>query len=199
MTLTTLRDLNELAGSGVLLACLKIELAGQSTIYLVNNSENITFNGNEYIAFPFELGELSTAKGEVPQFSLKIDNTTRAINGIMLAYNDYIKTNGIDGNKVIATVYVVNTIDLSEEIIATKFELVSWDITSQIATFKYGASNPFTKEYPPRKLYSDFCGFKFKDSNCKYSGSATTCDKTLARCRALSNSINFGGFKGLNA
>jgi len=51
MTLTTINDLNTLASQGVILPALKIELAGQDTVYLVSNNENITFKGNEYIAF----------------------------------------------------------------------------------------------------------------------------------------------------
>lgn len=194
MTLTTIQDLNSLSSDESLLVCLKLEIAGQSNIYLVNNRENITFKGNDYIAFPFKIGEISSGKGEVPQFNIEIDNTTRAINSLMIEYDTYLKSNGIEGNKVYATLYVVNTIDLSEEVMAEKFELTSWDINSQWASFKLGASNPFQRTYPPRKLYNSFCGFKFKDGRCGYSGSETVCDKTLTRCRALNNSIRFGGF-----
>ena len=193
-SLTTINDLNKLGGEGVLLVCVKLEISGQSNIYLVNNKENITFKSNEYIAFPFTISEITSGKGEVPQFSLQIDNTTRAINSLMIQYDIYLKQNGIEGNKVFATLYVVNTIDLSEEVLAEKFELVSWDINNQWASFKMGASNPFQRSYPPRKLFNAFCGFKFKDSRCGYSGAETVCNKTLVRCRQLNNSVRFGGF-----
>lgn len=198
-TLTTIQDLNNLGGDGVLLACLKIEISGQDPVYLVNNRENITFNGNEFIAFPFKFGEITSGKGEVPQFNLQVDNTSRAVNRLMMEYDIYLKQNGIEGNKVIATIYVINTIDLTEEILAEKFELTSWDSTTQWATFKMGASNPFMQEYPRRKMYANFCGFKFKGSQCGYTGAETVCDKTLTRCRELNNSVRFGGFKGLGA
>jgi len=197
MTLTTINDLNKLGADGVLLVCLKLEIAGQDNVYLVNNRENITFKSNEYIAFPFEISEITSAKGENPQFTLQIDNTTRAINALMIEYDIYLKQNGIEGNKVFATLYVVNTIDLSEEVLAEKFELVSWDISSQWASFKMGASNPFNRNYPPRKLFNAFCGFKFKDNRCNYIGSESICNKTLARCRELNNSVRFGGYVGV--
>lgn len=197
MTLTTIQDLNSLNSNDCLLVCLFLEIAGQDNIYLVNNRENITFKGNEYIAFPFTIGEITSGKGEVPQFNLQVDNTTRAINSLMIEYDIYLKQNGIEGNKVYATLYVVNTIDLSEEVLAEKFELTSWDINSQWASFKLGASNPFMRQYPPRKLFSAFCGFKFKDSRCGYSGAETVCNKTLLRCRELNNSVRFGGFTGV--
>lgn len=193
-SLTTINDLNKLGGEGVLLVCVKLEISGQSNIYLVNNKENITFKSNEYIAFPFQISEISASKGEVPQFSLQIDNTTRAINSLMIEYDIYLKQNGIEGNKVFATLYVVNTIDLGEEVLAEKFELVSWDINNQWASFKMGASSPFQRSYPPRKLFSSFCGFKFKSVQCGYVGVTTKCDKTISTCRTLNNSIRYGGF-----
>lgn len=196
-TLTTIQDLNKLGSDGVVLLCLKLEIAGQSNIYLVNNNENITFKTNEYIAFPFTIGDLTSGKGEVPNFTINIDNTTRAINNLMIQYDLYLKQNGIEGNKVYATLYAVNTIDLTEEIIAHKFELTSWDITNKWASFKMGASNPFLNIYPPRKIFASFCGFKFKDNRCGYSGVETICNKTLTRCRELSNSPRFGGFVGV--
>ena len=38
---------------------------------------------------------------------------------------------------------------------------------------------------------------KFKGTECGYSGSATWCDRTYARCQALGNAANFGGFRWL--
>lgn len=197
MTLATINDLNTLASQGVILPCLKIELAGQDTVYLVSNNENIVFKGNEYIAFPFEIGEITSGKGEVPQFQIRVDNTSRAVGKMLNEYDIYIKQNGIDGNRVYATIYVINTIDLSDEILAEKFELTSWEINSEWVSFKMGASNPFMKEYPPRKIYKDFCLWKFKGVECSYSGTETSCNKTLARCRELNNSVRFGGFRGI--
>jgi len=38
------------------------------------------------------------------------------------------------------------------------------------------------------------CPWSFKDANCGYVGSTTSCDKTVATCQSLSNLTNFGGF-----
>lgn len=46
----------------------------------------------------------------------------------------------------------------------------------------------------PNMVYDVNCQFKFKSSRCAYSGSETKCDKTLTRCKALSNVTNFGGY-----
>jgi len=39
------------------------------------------------------------------------------------------------------------------------------------------------------------CRWSFKGTECGYSGGSTTCDKTYARCAALVNTDNFGGFR----
>ncbi len=47
----------------------------------------------------------------------------------------------------------------------------------------------------PRRSHSEHCEWKdFKGIECKYAGTETWCDRTKARCEALSNYDNFGGF-----
>lgn len=46
----------------------------------------------------------------------------------------------------------------------------------------------------PAPYYSTTCWYRtFKGAHCGYVGAATTCDRSLARCEALSNSARFGG------
>jgi len=52
------------------------------------------------------------------------------------------------------------------------------------------------------RLHSSSCGWrKFKgntpDSPCMYSGTEPWCDRTYARCMALNNTANFGGYRWL--
>lgn len=46
----------------------------------------------------------------------------------------------------------------------------------------------------PNMIFDVNCQWKFKDSRCGYSGGETKCDKTMTRCKALSNVTNFGGY-----
>ena len=198
-SLTTINDLNKLASDEKLIVLLEVEIPSTSTLYLANYNANVTFLGNEYQAFLFNMGEITSGKGEVPQFEIKIDNTSRGINSLMMDYDIYLKANGIEGNQIYANIIVVNTVDLSDYVLKERFELVSWDMDSKFASFKLGASNPFTQKYPLRAIYSSICQWKFKSSQCGYSGSATTCDKTLVRCRELGNSARIGAFPGVQS
>lgn len=198
-SLATINDLNKLATDEKLIVLLEVEIPSASTLYLANYNDYVTFLGNSYQPFLFNMGEITTGKGEVPQFEIKIDNTSRGINSLMIDYDIYLKQNGIEGNKIFANIIVVNTVDLSDYVLKERFELVSWDMDNHFASFKLGAENPFMRNYPTRAIYSDFCQWKFKSLQCGYTGTQTTCDKTLTRCRQLNNSARFGGFAGVKS
>ena len=199
MTLQTLQDLNSLGGDSVLLVALKIVIPSTPTIYIVRNGEAVTFLGNEFIPFEFNIGEITAGKGETPQLQLQIDNTSRAIERYLIEYDTYLKLNGIDGNGITCELYVLNTNDLSEAVMTEYFELVDFKANNKMATFTLGTTSLFNKQYPPRKMYANFCSFKFGGEKCLYSGIETTCNKTLSNCRDRNNSVRFGGFVGLGS
>jgi hypothetical protein len=49
----------------------------------------------------------------------------------------------------------------------------------------------------PRRVHQATCHWTFKGARCAYSGAGDWCDHSWSRCVALSNSINFGGFRWL--
>lgn len=199
LKLTTIAELNALGSTSALLVALEINIPSTPTIYVVNNNENITFQGNEYIAFPFDVGEITAGKGETPNFQILIDNTTRVMSQYVMAYDAYLKQNGIDGNGITCTAYVLNTNDLSEAVLTDYFQLTDFSTDNKTATFNLGTESLYNKTYPPRKMYANFCSFKFKDAQCGYTGSASTCNKTLSGCRVLQNSRRIGAYLGLGS
>jgi phage-related protein len=64
-------------------------------------------------------------------------------------------------------------------------------------SFTLGAPSPFRVRFPRNRILKDYCRWRFKSTECGYSGGETTCDKTLAQCRLRSNSARFGGFPGV--
>ena len=199
MTLQTISDLNGLGGNGVLVVTLDITIPNNDVIYVVRNNENITYDGNEYIAFPFEIDGLNqTSKDEVPTWTVRVDNTTRILESYILNYDNYIKQNGINGNYVQCICRVLNTNDLSEPILEEYFELTQPSADSKWVTFNLGASSPYNQQFPTKKIYQNFCQWKFKSTECGYTGALTTCNKTLSDCRTRNNSGRFLGFVGVS-
>lgn len=196
MTLSTLKDLNALSSEGCILYALDIAIPDTEMIYIVKNRENISYGGNTYLAFEFSIGDITSGKGETPTLQLSIDNTSLVMGRYAEAYDILLKQNGIDGNIIKATLHILNTHDLSQSISDYYFELTDFKITGQWATFNLGAKSLWNKTYPLRKIYANFCGFKFKDERCGYVGSLTSCNKTLSDCRARGNSVRFGAYPG---
>ena len=157
MTLTTINDLNSL-GTEALVPALEITIPGLDKIYVVKNRENITFDGNEYLAFDFQIEDLSQGgKGELPTWVIKVDNSTRILEQYILNYDLYLKENGIQGNYIECIIRVLNTNDLSEAIIEEYFELNQPTTDSKWATFNLSASSPFRMQYPTRRIFQNLC------------------------------------------
>ena len=85
------------------------------------------------------------------------------------SYDNYVKTHGAENSTIKAKIYVINTKDLSEPVLEEFFELTDFSSDSKAVTFNLGAGNLFNMSYPPRKMYKDYCVFKFKGEECGYN------------------------------
>jgi len=196
----TIHDKNAIVTAAVFLVLLEIDIPATDTIRLVNNTEDITWNGNVWQQFPFELEDINQGTdGSVPTWTVKISNVNRAIEQYLHRYDLYLKQNGIDGNEITCVIRVVNSNDLGNpEPITEQEALLSQPSTDATwATFRLSAKSPYNRQFPPRKILKTFCAWQFKGEKCGYSGTATYCDKTLTTCRLLDNSPRFGGFPGV--
>lgn len=198
----TIQDKNALATDAVFLVLLEIQIPDTQTVYLVNNTEDIVWNGNTWQKFPFDFNDISqNTNGETPQWTVKVSNVNRVMERYLQQYDQYLKQHGIDGNDIICVIRVVNSKDLlnTTPIVEYTALLQQPTTTPQWATFKLSAKNPYNKQFPPRRIMKSFCSWKFKSVQCGYSGSGEFCDKTLTTCRAYNNSPRFGGFVGVSS
>ncbi len=193
-----IEEKNKLARESVFLILAEITIPGIETpVRVARNTEDVTWRGHTWQKFPFEVEEIvTTAKNEIPRVDLKIGNVNRAIEPYLEQYDTYIKANG--AHRVVVSIFVVNSLNLASETpeVEYKFHLKQPRATAYWAIFSLGAINTFTRRCPQGRLLRNFCRFVFKEERCGYTGAETTCDKTLSRCRELSNSARFGGFPG---
>ena len=76
-------------------------------------------------------------------------------------------------------------------------EIDEWSL--QDGELDFGIVNAYAR-WPQKKTsrHPSSCRWvAFKDTDCKYSGSATTCGRTYADCQSKGNTANFGGFRWL--
>lgn len=183
---------NKLVSTAPWLILLTVTLPDASVIRLVRNTEDVTFGGNVYTAFAFELGDVrSGGDGRIQGVSLKVANPGRAL-------QPYLEANdGLVGCPV--TLAVVHADNLASDY--TELTL-AWDVLSSSAAgdwieFILGTENPLRRRFPLQAAIPFSCNWAFKSVECAYAGGATSCARTLDACRALNNSARFGGRPGI--
>lgn len=190
----TIQDKNAIATDAVFLIALDIDIPTYPTIRIVNNNEDITWNGNTYQQFPFELDEIrETSSGEIPEFTLNISNVNNVIGTYIRQYDAYVKNNGFE--PILVSISVVNSKNLADPTpeIQHNTTLLKPSITRERVSFKLGGVNSYNKNVNSR-MFRNSCRWKFKSNRCGYTGIETTCNKTFARCKELSNQLRFGSF-----
>lgn len=184
-------DLNALSNTDgtILLVEIQLPTAGQ-TLRLARNTENVSWDGEEWVRFPFELDDLGEGRnGEVPQVAIRVSNVNRAIQSYIEEYDG-----GVDGTAIVRLVHGAH-LDL-DEIVRLDYTILGCHANSEMVTFTLGTENMFAMRFPQNRILKNQCRWRFKDSRCGYAGGETTCNKTLARCRDIGNSVRFGGFPG---
>jgi hypothetical protein len=128
--------------------------------------------------------------GEAASLRMTIPNINKAFSNYVLNYEIRGKECRID--RV--------ALDISLKVVGGPALLFSgyldkMDIDRKIASIEVYNQFIKWKTPTPRRMQLPTCGWVFKGSECGYSGSETTCDKTVERCVSYGNYVNFGGFR----
>jgi len=192
---------NQIQSDEAWLIALKIHVRDPSTnsvvevIRVVNNTEITSINGEDYEPFPFSISANENAN-ELPTLSITIQDQTQVVQSYMQRYG------GAVGSDVDLIVVRAKTAEdtAAEPELSEYFQVINSSVSNYVVNWSLGAENPLRQMFPARRQEEEQCGFKFKDTNCGYTGSVATCDLTLDGangCRAKLNSKNFGGFPGI--
>lgn len=206
LPLNLLIEKNKLFTSSAWLILLKIVFpsdVSQDILYLANNNEDITFEGQVYTASSFKLSVAkSNSKGKLSSLQLSIVNVDRLIQQKIEQYNG--------GLGAVVTITVVNTSYLNptgEDIEKYKelqqvYDVIGCTSDEQWVTWTLGAPNPVQVKLPLYSFSPVYCQWEYRGMICKYAGAEpsgeTTCNHTLEACEARNNQKRFGAFKGMN-
>jgi phage-related protein len=162
-------------------------------VQLVRNTENVSYQGDVYTAFPFSLDATRlSSKGEIPTLTLSVSNVTRVLQADMEAFNGGL------GSTIRIT--VVNANHLAEDCaeLEMEFDVLSCSATAEVLALSLGAPNPLRRRFPLDRYLCGHCSWPFRGAECGYAVvDSETCNRTLARCRELGQAGRFGGFTGL--
>ena len=175
------------------------------TLRLVRNTENITFKGHEYIAFPFEIDNIPEASiGSLPTLAIKVSNVDRQIQ----TYVEQDDTFGSGWEVIISLAHIsqLNGTNLEDHVAEIEHKFQSLDLTAdnESLVINLGVRNPMLVQFPRQQYAGGFCQRTFNDGQgCPYAtqGKAGTtfeqCKRTLANCKERfdTNRVNSLGEK----
>lgn len=189
--LAAIMEKNKLANDSPFLILIKLEKDEfESPIYLVRNNENITWDGNEYIAFPMQIGNVTFDGKTLPTVDISLSN----VGGILQRYIQQYR--GFTDAKM--TLYCVHAsmIDNTTPLIKLEFSVTSTSYNEQWIILHLGCSSESFNYFPQCTYLAHYCPFRFKDIRCGYNGTESACNNTLETCRIKSR---FGGEEGMTS
>ncbi len=146
---------------------------------------DITFQGNKYIAFPFKLADVNHNSTDLPNVKLSVSNVTKDYQRLRREDNQ-----GFTGANVIVRVINTNIPNVCE--VEEHFVITGSVANAEWMEFTLGTDFSFTSvSLGPH--HERLCPLSSKGVQCGYKGNESECNKTLSRCRALGNSVRFGG------
>jgi phage-related protein len=199
LSLASVIEANRIASEVPFLCLIDVEVVNPTTgvvvttLHIARNSEEVVFDGNTYEPGVFDI-QLTAEAGQAAEVTLSVNDYTQAIQGMLEAYGGGVGSN--------VTFYLVNAdnLDQGPEVVEY-FQITATQSGDYIHQFTLGAENTLMQTFPRRRQTKDFCQWRYKSTECGYTGGLASCDLTLQGpngCRVHSNSNNFGAFPGLN-
>jgi phage-related protein len=200
-----IQEKNKLASTSLWILALKIVIPGYGTIRVADTRENVTWDGETWAAFPFQIEEVTdSASSEVQRVVIRVSNVSRALDAYIQTYDNYIKANG--HSPLTVDIYLLNSLNLGSAVpeVWHRFQLKKPETSSMWATFTLSVPDISRQRFPPSRFLKATCRFRFKDRRCKYVGAETVCGQGTGKashsfdaCDAHGNTENFGGFPGI--
>lgn len=156
-------------------------------IRLVRNTEDVTWAGKTWTAFPVDIEDYSEDGKSLPALNMKI----AAGQGLITTYLQ--KYGGLTDARV--RIYIVHAkcLDVDKAEMELEFQITETTYDEQWITFTLGASPELANRFPAWKYLTDFCPFVCGDIRCGYAGDKT-CKNNLASCLIPER---FGGEPGI--
>lgn len=184
---------------GAWLWAVQIAIAGQDTVRIVRNTEDIRYRGKDFDKFNLQVGEqIFSGDGSIPRVTLRVfQDVNRIVEDLINA------TEGALGAQV--QLIRVNEKFLTSPVSALEFDYdnLAAESDTEWCTFTLGIPNPLTQRFPLRDYSSSICPWTppplFKGPRCQYPGDDPTCTGTYEDCYTKGNAVHWGAELGLDS
>jgi len=168
------------------------EYDGANDLRFAEYDSDVTYQGDVYSKFPLTHENISeNTQGEIDHVTVTVSNISRLIQGYLESYD-------LRGKKVIIRKVWANQLADPNAYTDSIYYIDSYTADENNVVFTLSSKfDVLDLELPARRYSRNYCSWKFKSAECGYAGAETSCDKTLQRCRELSNQIRFGGFPSI--
>lgn len=166
---------------------------GASDLLFAAHDENVVFNSETYTKFPISHEAVTdNAKGEIDTVIVRLSNVSRAI-------QYYLETYDWRGKKVTITQVFLDQLADADAKIAYTFYIDNYKCSDLDVEFSLTTRFDFIDLQLPLGTYNrNYCRWKFKGTECAYSGAEATCNKTKQDCRDNKNNVlRYGGFPSI--
>lgn len=154
----------------------------------------VTYDGVTYNPFPITFDAIrENNQGQIDSIVVSVSNVSRIVQG-------YLETYDLRGKKVTIITVWSNQLGDSDANLKDVYYIDTFsadqDTVNFVCTTKFDVLNV---QLPQRRFLRNYCQWKFKGSECGYSGGDSTCEKTKEDCKDNKNNYErFGGFPSIN-
>lgn len=154
----------------------------------VQNYENVTFDGEPYTGFNFELDMITYKGGEVPQAALRISHVTQFLKA------DLEANRGCTSSQIVLMIVHANQLTEDYAELTLNWDVIAARITAKFVEFRLGGPSPLRRRVPPDRYYADSCRFLFESARCGYVRKSMA-DVTLTGTDPVSIEVTTHGFE----
>jgi lambda family phage minor tail protein L len=183
---------NRLVSDGAWIMLLEIQIKSGLILRICRNTDDVTWNGETWVAFPFELdAPTQSGNSEMPHFAVRVSNITRVIEGYLEQEGGGVTA------KVRMMVIMSGHLDQTTPVLDEEFSVQSTSYDVNWVTFNLSGATNLSRRVPERRFLKNFCPFQYKGSECRATSSLPQCDKSLKQCQERNNAVRFGGEPGI--
>jgi len=155
-------------------------------------SQDVVFDGVTYTKFPITHDQITeNTEGEIDTVNVQLSNISRLI-------EYYLQNYDLRGKKVSIKMVYADALDDPDCYIEFSNYIDSYTSNVKDVVFNLTSKFNILNLFIPTKLWMrDFCQWKFKSTQCGYSGAETACNRTWQRCQALANQRRFLGARAI--
>lgn len=163
---------------------------GSNNLTLAEYDADVVYSGITYTKFPIKHDQISdNSKSQVDSLKVTVANVNRV-------FQSYLETYDLRGKKITIKLVWANQLTDTDAYMDFIYYIDSYTATEEtVELVLTGRLDILDAKLPYGKFNRNYCRWKFKGTECGYSGGQTTCNKTKQTCRdTMANILRYGAF-----